>query len=144
ERPAASFAVVVPALLLASGAGSLASPRVPRRRALAFAAAAVLALAVLLPAATGVFLRSPLPVRVILAAAAIAIPGLAMGIPFAAGMQALEASAPGWIPWAWAVNGAVSGVAGVLAALIALDLGIGAVFVLGAIFYLGALATARG
>lgn len=143
ERPSASFAVVVPALLLASGAGSFLSPRVPRRGALAFAAAAVFILAVILPAAIETSLGAPFPVRVIVAAALIAIPGLVMGMPFAAGLRALESRSPGWIPWAWAVNGAVSGAAGVLAALIALDLGITFVLGLGGVCYLGALITAR-
>ncbi|MGH2606990.1 MAG: hypothetical protein ACRDG5_10405 [Anaerolineales bacterium] len=143
ERPSISFAVVIPALLLASGAGSLASPRVPRRRGLTFAAATVLALAVMLPAAIDASLGAAFPIRVIVTAALIAIPGFVMGLPFAAGLRALERHSPGWIPWAWAINGAVSGAAGVLAALIALDLGITFVFGLGGACYLGALVTAR-
>ena len=46
-----------------------------------------------------------------------------MGIPFAAGMRFLERRTPGLIPWAWAINGAVSGLAGVLASLALLDIG---------------------
>lgn len=143
ERPSAAFAVVVPALMLASGAGSLVSPALPRRGSLALAGAAALSLAALLPAATAALLAASLPIRVALVAAAIAVPGFAMGMPFAAGLRALEARASGWIPWAWAVNGAASGAAGVLAALIALDLGTGTVLGLGGLFYLGALLTAR-
>lgn len=143
ERPSASFAVAVPALLLASGAGSFVSPGVPRRLALGLAAASVFGLAWVLPIAIKASLPAPFPVRLLVTAALIAVPGLAMGMPFAAGLRALEARSPGWIPWAWAVNGAVSGAAGVLAALIALDLGITFVLGLGGACYLGALATAR-
>jgi hypothetical protein len=49
--------------------------------------------------------------------------GIFMGVPFAAGLRHLERTSPGWIPWAWAVNGAFSGISGVAAAMIALDAG---------------------
>jgi hypothetical protein len=50
-----------------------------------------------------------------------------------------ESHSLGSIPWAWAINGAVSGVSGVLAAMIALDFGITITLAVGTMAYLGAL-----
>jgi hypothetical protein len=61
-----------------------------------------------------------------------------MGVPFAAGLRRLEGRSPGSIPWAWAINGAISGVSGVLAALISLDAGFTITLIVGALAYLGA------
>ncbi len=55
-----------------------------------------------------------------------------MGLPFPLGLAWLEARAPGWTPWAWAVNGCASVVASVLAAILALSLGFTVVICLGA------------
>jgi hypothetical protein len=65
-----------------------------------------------------------------------------MGVPFAAGLRRLERERPGLIPWAWAVNGATSGLSGVLAALVALNWGQTAALALGAAAYGVALASA--
>jgi hypothetical protein len=65
-----------------------------------------------------------------------------MGIPFAAGLRRLEENSPGLIPLAWAVNGAVSGIAGVLAVMVALDWGYSAAHLIAVLAYLGAWATA--
>ena len=71
------------------------------------------------------------------ARAAVAVIGLAplgvlMGLPFPRGVAWLEDGAPRLIPWAWAVNGAASVVASVLAAILALSSGFTVVLLLGA------------
>jgi hypothetical protein len=66
-----------------------------------------------------------------------------MGVPFPKGLSLLGGHAPGLIPWAWGVNGAISVVASVLAALLAFDLGFSAVMLMGAACYVGAWLTAR-
>jgi hypothetical protein len=83
--------------------------------------------------------------------AALAPPGLLMGMPFPKGLALLEERAcpvcpepsrraPAIVAWAWGVNGAVSVVASVLAALLALSFGFSLVLALGAACYVGALA----
>ena len=69
----------------------------------------------------------------------LAPPGFLMGIPLPAGVALLERRAPGLISWAWAVNGASSVIASILAALLALSFGFSTVLVLGAACYVGAL-----
>jgi hypothetical protein len=61
--------------------------------------------------------------------------GILMGMPFPKGIAWLERAAPDLIPWVWAVNGAVSVVASVLAALVALSVGFTVVLIAGALCY---------
>jgi hypothetical protein len=63
-----------------------------------------------------------------------------MGVPFARGIAALSAH-PAMVPWAWAANGSASVIAGVLAVLLSLSFGLGAVLWVGAGFYAVALLT---
>jgi len=75
--------------------------------------------------------------------AAVAVIGLAplgvlMGLPFPRGVAWLEDCAPSLISWAWAVNGAASVVASVLAAILALSSGFTVVLLLGAGCYAAA------
>jgi hypothetical protein len=74
----------------------------------------------------------------VLAFALIAPAGFMMGMPFAKGLAALEKVTPGAIPWAWALNGAISGIAGVLAAMISLDLSLRSTMFFGLLAYVGA------
>ena len=69
--------------------------------------------------------------------------GVLMGIPFPKGIVWLERSSPNLIPWAWGVNGAVSVVASVLAALVALSAGFTVVLVAGVICYGVAMAAIK-
>jgi hypothetical protein len=87
-------------------------------------------------------LAAPLRVRLVVAVVALAPPGFLMGIPLPKGMARLEGKAASLIPWAWGVNGAVSVVTSILAALLALSSGFSAVLALGAACYAGALVTA--
>jgi hypothetical protein len=61
-----------------------------------------------------------------------------MGIPFPSGLAWLRERAPGLIPWAWAVNGCMSVLASVLAAMIALSVGFSWVLAAAALAYAGA------
>jgi hypothetical protein len=140
DRPALSLAVVLFTLLLASGVGSLLSPRLPLRRMLLALVAAVLLSTILLPLATQASLSWNLWLRLLLATVFLTPMGLLMGIPFAAGLQRLERRMPGMIPLAWSINGAVSGISGVVAVMVALDWGHSATLLLGAAAYLGAWA----
>jgi hypothetical protein len=140
-HPAYAMATVLFALLLFSGLGSLISRRVPLGLVLLLLPALVGGYALGLPVLFGLTLAAPLGGRLIVAVAALAPPGLLMGMPFPKGLALLERRAPALIVWAWGVNGAVSVVASILAALWALSFGFFAVLALGAACYVGAWAT---
>jgi hypothetical protein len=138
-HPAYALAVVLFAILLFSGVGSAISHR--------FSLGLVLAL---LPALVGVYvlglprlfeatLALPLWARMVVAVATLAPPGFLMGIPLPKGIALLEERSPSLIAWAWGVNGAVSVVASILAALLALSFGFSVVLILGAASYAVAL-----
>lgn len=139
-HPTYAMAAVLAGLLVASGAGSLASPRAGRRLPAVVAAVAVLAAgaALLLPRAFQASLGFALPVRLAVIAAAVLPLGLLMGVPFPAAVRALGRTDPAAIPWAWGVNGCASVIASILAAIAALEWGFGMVMLLGALAYAAA------
>jgi hypothetical protein len=141
-HPAYAMATVLFALLLFSGLGSAISQRVPLGVPLVLLPVLVGVYALGLPRLFEVALAAPLWVRLIVAVVALAPPGFLMGIPLPRGMARLERQAPELIAWAWGVNGAVSVVTSILAALLALSSGFSAVLALGAACYAGALVTA--
>jgi hypothetical protein len=139
-HPTYALAAVLAGLLVASGAGSLASPRVGRRLPAVVAAVAVAAAAaaLFLPGAFQACLGFALPVRLAVIATAVLPLGLLMGVPFPAAVRALGRTDPAAIPWAWGVNGCASVIASILAAMAALEWGFGMVMLLGALAYTAA------
>ncbi|MBM3956460.1 MAG: hypothetical protein FJ313_00225 [Gemmatimonadetes bacterium] len=125
DHPTYSFAVVLFAVLVFSGAGSLLSERLGGRPDRAILALGVLAVAYAVGAApfARLILGFPLAARVSLAVLVIAPLGVLMGVPFPTGIGALRERRAGLIPWAWGVNGYASVVGSVLAALMALSWG---------------------
>jgi len=139
--PTHAFAVVVGTLLVASGIGSALSARLPWR-------AAMLGLGALLAAHAGaswvigpglLSLPDPLPIAVVVAV--VAPLGLLMGVPFPRAVRAIGAS-PSLVAWGWAANGSASVVSGIVATMIALSFGFGAVLAAAAALYLVAVALA--
>jgi hypothetical protein len=129
---------VIGGVLLASGLGSMSSSRLPWRASLV-AAATLAALGAMTSAALGhALLGQPLPIRLLGVTALIGPLAFTMGVPFARGIAALRAH-PDMVPWAWAANGSASVAAGVLAALLSLSFGLGAVLWVGAGCYAVAL-----
>ncbi|MBM4457505.1 MAG: hypothetical protein FJ011_07025 [Chloroflexi bacterium] len=138
-----AFAVVVFAVLVGAGAGSLAAHAswLPRRAV--FPALIFLIVLTILggPQLVRIALGWPLAGRVALAVASLAPLAFLMGLPFPLGLAWAEARRPAaasLIPWAWAVNGCASVIAAVLAAILALSFGFTAVLWLGAIGYAAA------
>jgi len=147
EHPVSSFALVLSALLVSSGLGSLASRRLPARHLWKTAlAAALLALFYrgLLPPLSVSLSGLPLPFR----AAAILLflfpAGFLMGMPFPGGVRWLAEGRRRLIPWAWAVNGFFSVLGPLIAALVARKAGFGGVFLLAAAAYFGAALAGAG
>ncbi|OLE67409.1 MAG: hypothetical protein AUG09_02605 [Acidobacteria bacterium 13_1_20CM_2_68_7] len=140
-HPVYGLSVVLFALLLSGGAGSL-STRAPgdgdaglagrRRRSgaarLAGLVAALTLFGGLTPRLIQGFSASPTPVRVLVAVALLFPIGFFMGMPFPLGMGAAGTRYARLTPWFWGVNGATSVCASVLATAVALSWGIAAAF----------------
>lgn len=141
DHPAGSLAGVLFVLLFGSGVGSWLSPRFKLRKAIF---ALLIYLGVLLLAASSVIhflLPASQPIRWSAMIVLLLPLGVLMGVPFASGLRNLEHQHTGWIPWAWAVNGAFSGISGVAAAMISLDAGFQVTLISGWIAYLLVLIT---
>jgi hypothetical protein len=137
DYPTYSFGIVLFAILVFSGLGSILSGRLGRIRNWAPLILAVLAVVYglgFLPP-MDLVLGLPLAARVVVAVVSIAPIGLLMGLPFPAGIRAVEAMRPGLVPWLWGVNGYASVVGSILAALIALEGGYSAVMLVAAVAY---------
>lgn len=134
-QPTIAFATVLCSLLVASGCGSLLATRIPLRRSLVGLVLLTIALNASLPRLLPAALSWALPWRVTLCALLLVPIGVLMGIPFAAGLRRLEESGPGRIPWAWGINGAVSGISGVATAMITLEWGLSIAIACGSILY---------
>lgn len=139
-QPAYAFAVVVGALLVASGLGSrYLAVRIWPPLGLTILAALVFAYPTLLPPLFDGTFGLPLAGRIAVTALALAPLGLLMGTPFPQGLALARQHVPGLLPWIWAVNGCASVVSAVLAPMIAIDLGFRVVMLVGAGAYLSAL-----
>jgi hypothetical protein len=137
DRPIYAFSIVVASLLVSSGVGSLLSGRAPW----SFALLAVSVLAFIYPWVIGkVFpglIGLPLALRVIVAGVILSPLGLLMGIPFPRGIREVSERWPNLIPWAWGVNGSLSVVGSILAAMLALSFGFRWALTAGSLAYLG-------
>ncbi|MGC9395805.1 MAG: hypothetical protein ACP5J4_13245 [Anaerolineae bacterium] len=144
-HPAYALTTVLFAILLFSGIGSALSSRIPTRLALVLLVGLVGVYALGLPWLFAWTLALPLGARMLVAALVLAPAGLLMGMPFPQGLRrlgALSARPEVLLPWVWGINGALSVVASVLAALLALSFGFDVVLLCGALCYAGAWLTA--
>jgi hypothetical protein len=148
-HPNYAFSVVLSALLVSSGLGSLWSEggliesRRPERRALGLGAG-LLAILVLWASFAGPLLQAAesraLSVRVAVSIAAVAPAGFLMGTFFPTGMRVALTVPDSPTAWFWAVNGAASVVASVLATMLAVERGIRFSLFVGAAAYALAVA----
>lgn len=136
-HPVYAVAFVLAALLVAAGAGSAASPRFGRRVDAVFGAliATVLAVALGSPWLLQATLGLPLPARFAVGAAVLLPLGFLLGLPFPMAMSELARGDGRLVGWAWAANGCASVLGPVLAALLAFDLGLSRVLLIGAVAY---------
>jgi hypothetical protein len=132
-QPAYAFAVVVSALLVASGLGSAyLAGRWSLRLVLPCISGLTLLYPLFLPYLFGFTLSLPFAGRVGVTLVALLPLGLLLGIPFPRGLSLVGSQLA---PWAWAVNGCISVVSAVLAAMIALTWGFSAVLWSAALAY---------
>jgi hypothetical protein len=135
--PTYAVAAVLCALLVASGTGSLLSPRLQRggRSLLLALTGAVAIVVLLLPWILEASLGGSALGR-LAALAAIVVPlGLLMGMPFPGGIRLLGHLDPSLIPWAWALNGCASVLGSILSVIVALEWGFRTVLTLGGLAY---------
>jgi hypothetical protein len=143
-HPSYATTVVLTALLLGAGIGSMAASRVDpadvRRWGLLLPLVLVginLTLGPTFQATLGWSFEA----RVALSVALLAPAGLLMGFPFASGMIAFPDEHK---PWFWAMNGAASVLASVFSLALSMMAGFTAAALLGAVFYVGAYLLLRG
>ncbi len=142
-HPAYAFTAVLFAVLLFSGIGSTFSDRVPIRPALWALGLFLLVIILTQRLWMEVLLPRPAPVRWVGLILMVAPAGFLMGMPFPSGLNRLGLGLSHRIPWAFAVNGATSVVASVLAQTVALSGGFSWVLLIGGACYAVAYAVVR-
>jgi hypothetical protein len=140
-HPTYTLAIVLFAMLLFTGLGSLLSERLtvaPGRRLSLVPAAIGLVLvliALLLPRTIAATIGHGLPARTAIVVLFAAPLSLLLGMCFPIGVR-LSASTPSVIAWAWGVNGAFGVLASILAVALSIWVGIDANFWVAAALYL--------
>jgi hypothetical protein len=134
-RPTAAFTVVLSTILVGSGVGSAWSPRIPWRPGAVVLTAAALFYPFAVRWITPLALPAGTPVRIMVAALMLFPLGFLMGIMFPRGLTHIEKIDPDLVPWAWAINGTVSVISAIVAALLALSFGFSVVVQVGALAY---------
>jgi hypothetical protein len=147
--PIYAMAAVLCTLLIAAGVGSRLSGWLWRRRPTwaigVFPAVALLIAAVVaaFPYARDLALGLGQPARIALSAALLLPLGVALGMPFPLGIAALSRLAPRLVPWAWGVNGFMTVVGSLIAALLSIRWGFDVTLLAGAAVYLVAMGAWR-
>ncbi|HSK11509.1 MAG TPA: hypothetical protein VK911_18130 [Vicinamibacterales bacterium] len=146
-HPVYSLAVTLFSLLLGTGIGSFLSRRIPDARVrgrLAWALAGIALLGLVAIVALPPLIRAaivlPLGARLALTVALLLPAGMLMGIPMPAGIRLLSGYRGELLPWAWAMNGALSVLGATLAVFIAMNWGFSVTLATGSALYLGAAA----
>jgi len=126
-QPVYAFCVVLFAILVFSGLGSLLSERLPISEGLPWVILALSILVVIyifgLPHLFRAFLGLNLFLRMAASVVLLAPLGLLMGVPFPAGIRLMGRDVPDMIAWAWGINGCASVLSSILACMVALQFG---------------------
>ncbi len=143
-NPTYSLSVVLFTLLLSSALGSLASEKLDVTSKWPPAALAVLVAMLTIfgfvtPYAVSHLESAAVPLRVLTAASILFPPGFFMGMAFPSGIKIAAIRCPALTPWLWAINGAASVCASVLAIFIAINANISSSFWMGTACYIVAL-----
>ncbi|QGY00212.1 hypothetical protein EI983_18855 [Roseovarius faecimaris] len=139
-NPGLTIAIVLGLVILSTGLGSLCSnwcfdKGLTIRRSVVLVCLYAIAAAVLGPLAVDSVMGADLAVKLAVTAILIVPGGLAMGQLFPQGLALAGAEDASLVPWAWAINGAMSAAAAGIAPLIAQATGFTALYVIGAGFY---------
>ena len=133
-----AFALVLTGMLVFGGVGSMFAHRLDRQGNVLAAGTVLVWCALIgfgLEPAMLATLDLPWIARAALLLLVLAPVSLALGLPFPLGLARAGQAGGGFLPWAWALNGAFSVVATPLANLIAVQLGLSYVLSLAAMFY---------
>jgi hypothetical protein len=143
--PVYSLAVTLFSLLLGTGVGSFLSRRIDESRVRSRLVASLMGITVLglaaiaaLPPVIRASVGAPLGARIALAVALLFPAGILMGIPLPAGVRLLVRRQPDLLPWAWAMNGALSVLGATLAVFIAMNWGFSVTLLVGGLVYTAA------
>jgi len=140
--PIYSTSLVITAMLILSGLGSLYSSRFSEnptrsiRMASLAVAGSMLFYLLLMPGILRGLLGLPFIIKMLLTILFIAPSAFFMGMFFPSGLSQLSKHRPGLLPWAWGVNGALSVTGSVLADMLSLSFGYKVVLILVFFFYL--------
>ncbi len=150
-HPSYSLSVVLATLLLTAGTGSLLTDRLPwpqgtsaeddriRKSKLMPRCGAIVGVVMVVgavtPSCVAFGVAHGLWLRIVLAVLLVAPVGLCLGMVLPMGVRSLGLRSPGEVPWMWAINGAVSVFASVLATMLSISLGIAATYYIGGLCY---------
>jgi len=129
SEPIFSTSVVISAMLVISGLGSLTGGRVRWKRqtllsiAAAGIAASMLFYVLALPPLLRALIGLPLAAKMAISVLVIAPAAFFMGMPFPTGLSSLSANRRSLLPWAWGMNGALSVTGTALARLLSVQFG---------------------
>ena len=145
SHPLYSVAVVLAGFLVFAGLGSRYSADLAaaiESRGYSAVRAAVFSIVLLvlfyivfLPRIFQQFMGESDVLRIITALTAIAPLAFCMGLPFPLGLRYAASHAPGFIPWAWGINGFASVISATLATLLAIEMGFTTVLLVALLFY---------
>jgi spermidine synthase len=143
-NPIYSLSVVLFSMLVFSGLGSLLAERFIDGGVLKPVHAPLIALVVLIvfrfavPLVFEAAISLPIAGRLVVSVITIAPIGLALGAPFPVGLSLLHRTGATPVPWAWAINGAASVAAPVIATTVAILAGFSTAYLFGAACYAAA------
>jgi hypothetical protein len=148
-NPSYALAIVLCALLVFSGFGSLLSASLPGRapRRLVIACGLIVAVLVVyrmfVDVVLGATMGLTLPWRITLVLLVLALPATMMGIPFPTAVSSLGRERQHLVVAGWVVNGYFSVLASCLAIVLSISFGFGVVLLVGAATYLVAAIASR-
>ncbi|MBI5493468.1 MAG: hypothetical protein HY904_00475 [Deltaproteobacteria bacterium] len=140
-HPMYSISAVLGSMLLFTGVGSALAERShaePRRFLLLALAGAAAGLAVLLtvaPVVMSAAVASSLGGRLLAVALLVAPLSVCLGTFFPTGLRLVSRMDPGLAPWAWGINSGATVMGSILAIVLAMQLGFGAVFACAGVIY---------
>ncbi|MFH1010284.1 MAG: hypothetical protein V1784_03500 [bacterium] len=140
-NPPVALGVVLPALILSTGFGSLLSGRLHLERKPAcflfpiLIVAAILLATLLLPILSHLIESQTTLTKAIVSGLFVAILSLPLGFAFPTGMKLAERTIPDATPWLWGINGIFGVIASGLSVMLSIGYGISATLIIAAILY---------
>jgi hypothetical protein len=138
ENPSHAFAIVLTAILISSGTGSVVSSRFPGLStpgSLLLLSLLIFICSLIYPLFLNFLSSHSQGEKILFMTLFLMPPGFFMGVPFPLGMKLLGEKNNELIPWAWAINSCLSVIAPVVTIMLALVTGFQSVMWLAAVTY---------